>query len=181
MEQVNDQEVACLRALARSDYEVGKNINPLRVAGTCQWVLQNSKFIKWTKDQTGMIWVTADPGAGKSVLCRALADDGNLATSYSNGSTTCYFFFKDGFNEGNWVTGALSALLHQLFVRKRALINYALPDFRNLGYQISLNFKVLWKILCTAAADPRQARSSAFWMPWMNVTVLEGTSSSTRW
>jgi hypothetical protein len=158
MERASEQiqERACLRAFLNSKYEEGKDRNPMRVPGTCQWILQHSKFIKWREDEMGnnLIWITADPGAGKSVLCKALVDEG-LATSHTNGSTVCYFFFVHYHEDDSSVTKALSALLHQLFRAKRELIKYALVEFENYGYQISEHFEVMWKILGRAAADPQ--------------------------
>ncbi|KAF4335794.1 ankyrin repeat [Fusarium beomiforme] len=70
-----------LQTLHTSPYLSRKNRNPDRVPGTCGC----------------MLWVSANPGCGK---------------------TTCYFFFKDDFEDQRSARSALSCILHQLFTQK---------------------------------------------------------------
>lgn len=55
------------------------------------------------------LWVTADPGCGKSVLSKSLIDDELRSTS---SSVTAYFFFKDDNDDQRKAAMALCALLH---------------------------------------------------------------------
>jgi serine/threonine protein kinase len=56
-----------------SQYERYKERNPARVKDTCQWFLQHSRYLYWRNSLTSRIlWVSADPGCGKSVLARSL-------------------------------------------------------------------------------------------------------------
>ena len=77
-----------------SRYEEQKNINPKRVDGTCEWFLQSAEFQEWNNaKQSCLLWLSAGPGCGKSVLSKCLVDEdmisGNLSTSI-----VCYFFFQ---------------------------------------------------------------------------------------
>lgn len=74
-----------------SDYEVCKNFNPQRVKGTCEWFFRDERFRKWRESDFGLLWVTAGPGCGKSVLARALIDERRLSPNIAT-STVCYFF-----------------------------------------------------------------------------------------
>ena len=70
-----EEETKCLQAHCTSVYVDHKNINPDRVPGTCQWFLNNEKFHAWAgNDSSELLWVTADPGCGKSVLSKSLVD-----------------------------------------------------------------------------------------------------------
>lgn len=77
------------------DYERGKNLNPHTVAGTCEWFFKHEKFRTWRDmDSACILWLSAGPDCGKSVLSRALINDDMLTTEEST-STVCYFFFKE--------------------------------------------------------------------------------------
>jgi hypothetical protein len=96
-----------------SNYESYKNVNPIRVPGTCAWFVEHPIFKKWREsDGNDLLWLTADPGCGKSVLSRALVDE-RLVGIRSCNPTICHFFFKDNEEQNNIAT-ALCALLHQL-------------------------------------------------------------------
>ncbi|KAM5342918.1 hypothetical protein ACJ41O_013884 [Fusarium nematophilum] len=67
-----------------------------------------------------MLWVSANPGCGKSVLAKYLVDS-KLQTTEPR--TTCYFFFKDDFEDQRSATSALSCILHQLFIQREDLFS----------------------------------------------------------
>jgi hypothetical protein len=78
-----------------SDYEGYKNFNQLKVDGTCEWFFSDDRFLKWRDSNTfSLLWVSAGPGCGQSVLTRALIDEHRLSTNVTT-STVCYFFFKE--------------------------------------------------------------------------------------
>lgn len=66
-----------------------------------------------------MLWVSANPGCGKSVLAKYLVNE--LRTTEQR--TTCYFFFKDDFEDQRSAEGALSCILHQLFIQRGDLFS----------------------------------------------------------
>jgi ankyrin repeat domain-containing protein 50 len=98
-----------------------------------------------------MLWVSADPGCGKSVLVKYLADS-ILATTESR--TTCYFFFKDDFEDQRSAVSALCCILHQLFKQNRILLSEnILEQFEVEGEKLTSSFSELWAILLSAAND----------------------------
>jgi hypothetical protein len=104
-----------------STYEQFKNINPDRVEQTCQWALSHPLYQRWRDNASNdLLWISADPGCGKSVLSKSLVDE-ELRGNDANGSTICYFFFKDNDEQNNLATG-LCALLHQLFEHQPHLL-----------------------------------------------------------
>lgn len=145
-------ERICLPVFRTSDYEMHKARNPDRMKETCQWTLQHPLFIDWRDSQnSNLIWVSANPGCGKSVLAKSLIDE-ELQSTQSR--TTCYFFFKDDNADQKSVTFALSALLHQLFSQKRGLIKHALHQFKINGSKLPQLFDSQWEVLTKATADP---------------------------
>ena len=98
-----------------------------------------------------MLWVSADPGCGKSVLTKYLVDS-ILPTAESR--TTCYFFFKDDCEDQRSVVSALCCILHQLFKQKRILLSEnILEQFEVEGEKLTNSFSELWAILLGAAND----------------------------
>ncbi len=95
-----------------------------------------------------MLWVSADPGCGKSVLARYLVD--NILPTRDVTRTTCYFFFKDDFDDQKTLEGALCCILHQLFIQRPALLSdEILGDF--IEEKQLFTFNRLWDMLIKAA------------------------------
>ncbi|KAF2790688.1 hypothetical protein K505DRAFT_351801 [Melanomma pulvis-pyrius CBS 109.77] len=149
----NEDERKCQQALSAVDYQRHKERNPNRVKGTCRWFLKHPNFEDWQRSNvSSLLWVSADPGCGKSVLSKSLVDIDLRATA---SRTTCYFFFKDDDATQKSPTSALSALLHQLFLQKKFLIHHAIPSYQSHGSNLVQKFHELWGVLIKAASDPK--------------------------
>lgn len=149
----SEEEMNCLRALRTSDYEEFKDRNPSRLDGTCEWLLRHNHYLEWQENpSSALLWVSADPGCGKSVLAKSLIDREMQATE---SRVNCYFFFKDDNGDQKRAVTALSALLHQLFSQRGFLVQYAKHDYKAEGHKLSELFHKLWHILIRAASDPR--------------------------
>ena len=152
-----DQKERDLLQDLASGYEDYKNFNQNRVPGTCEWFFDDDRFRRWRDSSiSSLLWVSAGPGCGKSVLSRALIDEGRLSTNVTT-STVCHFFFKDGEKARMNSTDALCAILHRLFTQDLtgSLIRDALHSHKNLGQQLTQNFSELWQILenCARSSD----------------------------
>lgn len=126
------------------DYRGYKDINPERTQDTCHWFLESDRFLRW-RDRTdsALLWITAYPGCGKSVLARALVDEGKACTTTD--VKPYYYFFND---QGNVTeASALRALLHQYFIAHPDAVSFALQTYRNLGDQLKDNASQLWELL----------------------------------
>ncbi|KAL7928822.1 hypothetical protein V8C35DRAFT_317137 [Trichoderma chlorosporum] len=146
------REIEVLRRLYKSPYEDRKDRNPDRARGTCEWFIAHELFQEWQESkQSTTLWVSADPGCGKSVLSKHLIDSVLLNTV---SRTTCYFFFKDDFEDQKNAVNALCCILHQLFMQKRVLLSEAiLDDFDIHLEEITSSFERLWKTLLKVAED----------------------------
>ncbi|KAL9063919.1 MAG: hypothetical protein Q9161_009197 [Pseudevernia consocians] len=146
-----DKELECLRALRTSNYEDYKARNPDRVPGTCQWLLKNRRYLQWEKRESNdLLWVTAGPGCGKSVVAKSLIGDELQSTA---SRTTCYFFFKDDSSEQKSVANAVCALLHQLLSRKQDRLAKSVEAFQQNGAEYFRSFQNVWALLVEAAHD----------------------------
>jgi hypothetical protein len=159
-----------LRALCDSiDYEANKTRNPKPVKNTCRWVLDNPKFGVWRRGETpGLLWISADPGCGKSVLSRFLADE---VLTGERKHYACYFFFKRD-DSARRTSDALRALLHQVLTLQPSLLKDAITRREGKLQHLQRDYLLeallqhegnaqlfhsgsfLWKILLQVAADP---------------------------
>ena len=147
----DDQEAGLLETLA-SDYKSDKDSVSARVPGTCEWFFEDNRFLEWRDSKhSRLLWVSAGPGCGKSVLSRSLIDERRVCTSAMT-STVCYFFFKDGQEQRMRGANALSAMLHQLF-KNTALVEHALPSAKSYGKKLRDAFGELWGILIKCGQD----------------------------
>lgn len=141
-------ERSCLHCLT-SNYREDKERIEKRVAGTCRWVLDHPKYLAWKQSTNNLLWISADPGCGKSVLSRALVDE-RLVVPESGTTTVCYYFFKDDDAGRQGAANALSSILHQIFTAKPLLLRYAMKSFDGHGTRLNEMLSTLWDILETA-------------------------------
>ncbi|MCJ1432221.1 hypothetical protein MMC27_001577 [Xylographa pallens] len=149
-----DEERSHIRTLY-SNYNADKNINPERIAGTCEWFLNHDSFLTWRVSRSStLLWLSADPGCGKSVLAKYLVDRrGEALTVNTETPTLCYFFFKDGDIDRVDATKAICAFLHQLIMQQPHLYQYAKEDFKNKSEKFLTDFDALWNIFLKATAN----------------------------
>jgi len=150
-----EDQKECLRCLYTSDYKSHKKRNPDRAAGTLEWFLEHEKYQHWLQeDKSSLLWVSAGPGCGKSVLASFLVNELSSKSQSELSGTVCYFFFKDGDEKQNSAIHALCALLHQLFTVNNSLIKHAMTQFKNKKHKFTEEFQALWEVFVSAAADP---------------------------
>ncbi|VUC37594.1 unnamed protein product [Clonostachys rosea] len=145
--EMDEEQAECHRMLKTSNYENYKDLNAIRVSNTCEWVLSHTEFKRWLQSSHELLWFSADPGCGKSVLSRFLIDQ-KLQSEEKH--TVCYFFFKDNTEQDRLAT-ALCALLHQLFNYRPQLLRLAMDAFRKNGEKLQNEIDELWRIFITAA------------------------------
>ncbi|UKZ63696.1 uncharacterized protein TrAtP1_004921 [Trichoderma atroviride] len=165
-----DGEDDILRRLYTSPYEDRKDRNPPRVPGTCEWFTSHELFKEWERsDSSRLLWVSADPGCGKSVLVRHLVE---YVLQTTESRTVCYFFFKDDFPDQKTVVNALRCILRQLFIQKPLLFSdKVLRRFVTGGETFFHSFTELWKPLSRFLKTRMPVKSSVSWMRSTNVKI----------
>lgn len=163
-----------------TNYEAFKNVNPKRVSNTCQWVLTHPYYTHWRDDpKANVLWISADPGCGKSTLAKALIDE-DLINSTNNQKSQdkfqiIYFFFKD-IGEQSHATSALCALLHQLYSNRARWVECfrdvkALTDVE--GEALKTNFTALWSLLLKSVSQKSKSKKTESKIPDTIVCVLD--------
>lgn len=129
-----------------------KNVNPERAEGTCQWALKSAEYVRWWEsDSNDLLWISADPSCGKSVLAKSIIDGLFSGDSSPPPVTVCYFFFKDN-DEQNYLAVALRSVLHQLFSQRPDLITHAIPPFEKCQEKLCHEVEELWQTFITATS-----------------------------
>ncbi|KAI9730863.1 MAG: hypothetical protein M1834_005581 [Cirrosporium novae-zelandiae] len=149
-------EMDCLKVFRTSTYEDTMEKNPDHVPGTCEWFVRHSRYREWLNGPaSNLLWVTADPGCGKSVLSKFLINSYKSERQKDTSNTSiCYFFFKDDSDENKSAAHALCAILHQLFEQNPALLKHAMPHYKRNDGMLCQLLQILWEILMDAAVDP---------------------------
>ncbi|PWW75969.1 hypothetical protein C7212DRAFT_352033 [Tuber magnatum] len=128
-----------LEYLSTSKYHEHRNRIPTPVEGKCTWVTKHSSYTHWLEEKTsGLLWLSAEPGRGKSVIASF------LVSHLSRRPDTI---------EQKSSTFALRAILHQLFTHRESLRRYAEPAFNAKGKKFADEVDTLWEILVQAVAE----------------------------
>jgi hypothetical protein len=152
MRYFTEDQRQCHQVFKTSTYEKFKNINPDRVQGTCEWVLKSPEYLRWWNAQRNdLLWISADPGCGKSVLAKSLIDD--VFRTFDRNISIVYFFFKNNEQQNDLAT-ALCAMLHQLFSLQPQMLRHALPFWERNKDKIQHEVGDMWRILLSAISDP---------------------------
>ncbi|EMR89719.1 putative ankyrin repeat protein [Botrytis cinerea BcDW1] len=146
-------ETECLQIFRLNNlYEIQQKRNPDRVPGTCEWLLESQAFTDWRdKKSMGLLWISADPGCGKSVLSKAFYKE--KLVSFSSATAICYFFFKDSSPEQCSITKAVAALLHQIFLSNGNLLKHAMTTWNKNRSELCNLHDEMWDILESIAID----------------------------
>ena len=107
-------------------------ISRTRVAASGDWIRQEPLFRSWIQKEFPLIWISGNPGAGKSYLAANIISflkDKNL---YDGQNTACvsvgYFFFKDSSPETRSIHQALRDLAHQISQNDPAYAKYLMSN-----------------------------------------------------
>ncbi|GAQ42707.1 hypothetical protein AtubIFM57143_001972 [Aspergillus tubingensis] len=151
-EHSSEWKANVLKQLYTCNYLNAKDRNPQRVEGTFQWFTNHQLFQNWRENHgPGLLWVSADPGCGKSVLARYLLNEVLLS---SETSVVCYFFFKEDFENRKSLVDALCCILHQIFEQIPRLLSDRLRSrFESETGHIYQSVWSLWSILCDLAEE----------------------------
>lgn len=134
-------------------YRKGRYQDPARKTG--EWLVVHPVFKKWVENEdSGILWVTGDPGQGKSVLSKYVLDH-VLAKSFS--TVTASFFFEDDSVEQSSATIALETMLAHIYLQKSTLIHgspHESYEKHRVEHQISMNkeFHNQWRRIREIAA-----------------------------
>lgn len=84
-----------------------------RFPTSCEWLINLQKYREWANEaEKPLLWLKGLPGAGKSTLCSAIAN--NLQERQEQGCATAFFFFDFRHGQNNLGKYILEAFAYQL-------------------------------------------------------------------
>ncbi|KAG7059460.1 ankyrin repeat protein, partial [Colletotrichum scovillei] len=154
--------MACLREL-NSEYENHLDQIDDPIPKTCEWVTSHEIWTLWDSvPGSALLWISADAGCGKSVVAKYLVDFFQKRTFSAHLHThVCYFFFKEGLENQDNASSAVSAVLHQLLSKQSRVMHHAMAKYLSMPKTSFNRFPTLWSILL-AAMDDRNTKSMVF-------------------
>ena len=126
----------CLRHLHVSDPRDDKKRIEQTKGGLLQdsyrWVLDNEDFQRWrTDDQSRLLWVTGDPGKGKTMLLCGIIDE--IQGEGSSTEPLSYFFCQATDSRINTATAVLRGLIYLLIKQCPSLISHVRARYDQAG------------------------------------------------
>ena len=153
--------------LAPTTYEVDYYVDDLisaraaRHVDTCRWVLAKDVFMQFNEKllrEGSLLWIYAQPGAGKTVLSAFLVDYFNHGQG-SRQLPVLYFFCRNTDAEKNKPFAVLRSLVYQLFqaLRKRSMSSSMSKDLAlalaESGQKRASSFDKMWQIFVNHITD----------------------------
>ncbi|KAK6339833.1 hypothetical protein TWF718_009224 [Orbilia javanica] len=146
---------ALLRSIYKHTYQYGEFLGsiPTPLDKTGEWLFKNQSYKTWRDlDEPTVLWVTANPGCGKTVTAKEAIK--RLDESQS-GRMACHFFFKSGnANQTEW-SHALCSLLHQFISKENKLSEVVFPDYDIKGDRLFTEVSTLWNLLLGVVSRAR--------------------------
>lgn len=131
----------------------------LRHPKTCIWVLHKTEMIQLCdsshESAKSLLWICANPGAGKTVLSSFLIDHFEPEEPDPARESVMYFFCKNTDVDKNTSTAVMRSLVYQLYkLIKHQNATKSLNDdlgfaLDRSGQQRAVNFSVLWQLFST--------------------------------
>jgi ankyrin repeat protein len=127
---------------------------PRPVQGTCTWVLSDPAYMAWVRaEETRLLWVTGEPGCGKTVLSAYLSDHLRLNHSTASKPQVFFFFCDDKIKSQRDANAILRGILYQILQQHRKLIRHVKSRFELDGPSLANSFPALWELFLKVAAD----------------------------
>lgn len=127
---------------------------PRPVQGTCSWILSHPAYKAWTEaEETSLLWVTGEPGCGKTMLSAFLTD--HLRLNHATGPKPQVFFFfcDDKIRSQRDASAIIRGILYQIIQQDRKLIKHVKSRFELDGPSLVNSFPALWELFLKVAAD----------------------------
>ena len=110
---LEEEKKACLQSLHFPEMKWRRNDIVDAADGSCGWIFEHPDYLKWSKQQNGLLWIKGKPGAGKSTVLKHALEVAELARD-RDATLASFFFHGRGAPIQMSVIGLFRSLLHQL-------------------------------------------------------------------
>ncbi|KAK6350808.1 hypothetical protein TWF718_003994 [Orbilia javanica] len=170
--RLNDQDInkhnsnwdseLCIRELRttdpRDDKERIQETKGGLLKDSYKWVTENPDFQRWRNDDKyRMLWVSGDPGKGKTMLLCGIVDELEETATSTHGSLyLSYFFCQATDSRINSATAVLRGLIFLLVAQEQSLISHIQKKHNQAGkglFEDTNSWSALSKILTDILRD----------------------------
>ncbi|RFU32974.1 hypothetical protein B7463_g3376, partial [Scytalidium lignicola] len=143
---------ACQNALFLTDPDVDResliSTKGTRVAGTCEWIRQNENYQSWLYGTPRLLWISGDPGKGKTMLSIFLTQDLEQVTQNMEQAGLIFYFCSNQDEKRNTAVAVLRGLLYQIIAKRPNLLKHVLPHLETpaKAQQTLSSLETLWII-----------------------------------
>lgn len=149
-------EKRCMSLLYSTNLADYKSQLPRPVQGTCNWILKDPQYVSWmNSEETALLWVTGEPGCGKTMLSVYLTEQLSLGSTDPARSQVFYFFCDDKIATQRDAKDIIRSILHQILQQHRRLIKYARSRWEATGQNLIESFTALWEIFVKIVSEAR--------------------------
>ncbi|KAF2738595.1 hypothetical protein EJ04DRAFT_541275 [Polyplosphaeria fusca] len=149
-------EKRCMSLLYSASLADYKTQLPRPVQGTCNWILKDPLYTSWMKsEETGLLWVTGEPGCGKTMLSLYLTEHLEFDPVRPTHSQVFYFFCDDKITTQRDAKDIMRSILHQILQQHRKLIKFARSRWETTGQNLVESFTALWEIFLNIISEAR--------------------------
>ena len=159
-EAIEEAASACRIALCLTNPYIDResliSTKGTRVAGTCEWIRNNSIYKSWLRGDAQLLWISGGPGKGKTMLSIFLTEE--LERVLQNTKDMLLFYFcssEDG--KRNTAVAVLRGLVYQIITKRPDLIKqHVLPYFETpeTVKDTLSSLETLWIIFRKLLQDP---------------------------
>lgn len=118
-----------------------------RVNGTCEWLVQHSKYQEWLEGSGSPLWISGGPGKGKTMLGIYLTEKLQPVVDTSHG-ILLYYFCSNRDRNRNTAIAIMRGIIHQWLTLRPQLAQHIKTWFEvseTAKYTIS-SFDSLWRV-----------------------------------
>ena len=139
--QLSEKDQQCLRHLRLTDprhdkMRIEQNEDGL-LEVSYRWILQNPEFKHLRDGRSRLLWITGDPGKGKTMLLCGIVNELQEAEHGSTAPGLLSFFFCQSNNKHlNNATAVVRGLLYLLVEQQRCLLSHVLKWYDRAGQQL---------------------------------------------
>ncbi|KAF9060541.1 ankyrin repeat-containing domain protein [Rhodocollybia butyracea] len=90
-----------------------------KTAGTGEWILSHSEYVKWCQGEPGILWILGKVGSGKTILSTTI-----IKHIQENSAVGCYYYYfdnRDNLKTKTTARGLLQSVLLQMATRSEGV------------------------------------------------------------
>ena len=154
----------CRRSIFLTDPEIDRqrllDRKGERVAGTCEWILQDPTHKSWLQDDPDLLWICGGPGKGKTMMSIFLTQ----TFERQNRDDTIYYFCNSEDDRNSTSSAILRALIWQIMAKRPELASLVMPHFQSpeRTQAVLSTPGTLFEIFTKLAQDPKMTPMHCF-------------------